>query len=137
MALTRIAALFPEVVTSPVQTIGDEPGWLFAQTCETWWKGAEDVDPVTILLVYRSPLVTDTSRLYGPIADMHLSFNRCEIIGSGERFDPHMMGERGQFMVARMTHADRFQPGPLDMDQAREIICRAASAVLPQVLAAV
>ncbi|QFP95553.1 hypothetical protein SEA_GAUGELDP_70 [Mycobacterium phage GaugeLDP] len=137
MALTRIAALFPEVVTADIKTIEDQPGWLYAQTCKTWWKRSLDVDPVTILLVYRSPLVTETSRLYRPIAEQILAANRVEVIGTGSHFNPEFMGERGEFMIARTTQAEAFPPGPLDMAEARAVVARAASAVLPQVMATV
>ncbi|ASR86172.1 hypothetical protein SEA_BOBSWAGET_67 [Mycobacterium phage BobSwaget] len=137
MALTRIATYFPEVVHDPVITHVDEPGWLYAQSCETWWKGSLDEEPVTALLVYRSPLVTDTSRLYAPISEKLLDAKRIEVIGSGSRFDPNMMGERGEFLVARMTHqADDFPPGPLDMDEVRNILQVAVSTALNQVMVA-
>lgn len=137
MALTHIAKLFPEVIRSDVTTIVDIPGWLYAQSCETWWTGSLDADPVTVLLVYRSPLVKATKTIYRPVTDMILAANRFEVIGDGSRMDENMIhGDKGaRFLVARMTQADAFPKGPLDMDDVRQIMTVAAADALGRVLA--
>ncbi|QGJ90971.1 hypothetical protein SEA_BIANCATRI92_73 [Mycobacterium phage BiancaTri92] len=137
MALTRIASLFPEVVHTPVETIANEPGWIYAQKCEAWWKGQEHLDPTTILLVYRSPLVKDTGKMFRPISKLILAANRFEVIGSGIREDEHWMGEHGKFLVARMTQASELPVGPLDMAQVYKTISIAADEILGQVMASV
>ncbi|AIW02966.1 hypothetical protein KIY87_gp29 [Mycobacterium phage Malec] len=137
MALTRIAAYFPEVVHSDPVTLVDEPGWLYAQTAETWWKGSLDADPVTVLLVYRSPLVTDTCRLYRPVADAICGMKTVEVIGQGVRPNKAWMGDRGEFLVARMTQNDAFPPGPLDMNEVRKIMVEAVGEAVCRALARV
>ncbi|AMS01062.1 hypothetical protein SEA_ARCHERNM_68 [Mycobacterium phage ArcherNM] len=136
MALSRITALFPEVVSNPVETIVLEPLWLYAQKCEVWWQGLEHLDPVTILLTYRSPLVKDTSKMYRPVSKLILESKRFEVISAGSQVDSTWWGEKGEFMVARMTQASEFPGGPLDMTQVRDTINQNASAALSQVLAA-
>ncbi|UJD21003.1 hypothetical protein SEA_HARRYHOUDINI_75 [Mycobacterium phage HarryHoudini] len=136
MALSRLTELFPEVVSSPVRTIVNEPGWLYAQTCDTWWRGAEHLDPVSILLVYRSPLVKDTGKMYRPISNMILAANRFELFGKGSREDLNWMGERGEFMVAKMTQADSFpHPRRLSVEEVQERIMTAVGNVLKEKMA--
>ncbi|QJD50279.1 hypothetical protein SEA_IWOKEUPLIKEDIS_76 [Mycobacterium phage Iwokeuplikedis] len=136
MALTRLTELFPEVVSSPVRTIVNEPGWLYAQTCDTWWRGSEHLAPVSILLVYRSPLVKETGKMYRPISNMILAANRCELIGSGSKEDLHWMGDRGEFMVAKMTQADSFpHPRRLSVEEVRTRIMTAVGEVLKEKMA--
>ncbi|QTF81496.1 hypothetical protein SEA_TARSUSIV_72 [Mycobacterium phage TarsusIV] len=137
MALTRLARLFPEVVHSPVTQVEDEPGWLYAQSCETWWKGSEHLAPVTVLLVYRSALVDDTCRLYRPVSDLICGANKLEIIGKGTQFDPNMMGESGEFLFARMTQEDQFAEGPLDMSEVRSICADRVGSLLTGRMASV
>ncbi|QLF82820.1 hypothetical protein KIY84_gp75 [Mycobacterium phage Georgie2] len=139
MALTQLVNLFPEVVHGPVQTIVDEPGWLFAQTCDTWWKGSEHLDPVSILLVYRSPLVKDTGKMYRPVSNLILAANRFEVYGRGTREDPNWLGERGEFMVAKMTQADAFpvDPRTLTVEEVRSRIMTAVGDLLTKTMAAV
>ncbi|AYD87099.1 hypothetical protein SEA_NICOLETERA_72 [Mycobacterium phage NicoleTera] len=122
MSLSHIATLFPEVVHTPVETIAYEPNWIYAQKCETWWRGSEDLDPVTVLLVYRSPLVKETGKMYRPVSELILPANKFEIIAEGSQANPSWWGERAEFMAARMTQASRFADGPLDMASARKII---------------
>ncbi|ASR86525.1 hypothetical protein SEA_CHANGELING_73 [Mycobacterium phage Changeling] len=136
MALSRITALFPEVVSNPVETIVLEPLWLYAQKCEVWWRGFEHLDPVTVLMTYRSPLVKDTSKMYRPISKMILESKRFEVITAGSQVDSTWWGEAGEFMVARMTQASEFPGGPLDMRECGKIIAAHASAALSQVLEA-
>ncbi|AMW64151.1 hypothetical protein SEA_EVILGENIUS_74 [Mycobacterium phage EvilGenius] len=139
MALTRLVNLFPEVVHTPVRTIVDEPGWLYAQTCETWWKGSEHLDPVSILLVYRSPLVTDTGKMYRPVSNLILAANRFDAYGRGSREDPGWMGERGEFLVARMTQADAFpvEPRTVTEEEVRNRIMAVVGDLLKEKVAAV
>ncbi|ASZ75414.1 hypothetical protein PBI_JOSHKAYV_75 [Mycobacterium phage JoshKayV] len=139
MALTRLVNLFPEVVHTPVQTIVDEPGWLYAQTCNTWWKGWEHLDPVSILLVYRSPLVKDTGKMYRPVSNLILAANRFEVYGRGSREEPNWMGERGEFMVAKMTQADAFpvDPRTVTVETVRDRIMTYVGDLLKEKLATV
>lgn len=134
MALSRITALFPDVDRSPVTTVEDEPGWLYAQTCEAWWRGSPD-QKVGLVLVYRSPLVTDTSRLYRPIADKLLAANKIEVVASGTQFDEKMMGEKGMWFYARTTQADALPEPRLPKTEIQETIAKAMSCVLGEVLA--
>ncbi|AWH13592.1 hypothetical protein SEA_AGAPE74_76 [Mycobacterium phage Agape74] len=117
----------------------DEPGWLYAQTCDTWWLGAEHLAPVSILLVYRSPLVNDTGKMYRPISNMILAANRFEVYGRGSREEPNWMGERGEFMVAKMTQADAFpvDPRSLTVEDVRNRIMTAVGDLLKEKVAAV
>ncbi|QXO13351.1 hypothetical protein SEA_TROOPER_74 [Mycobacterium phage Trooper] len=137
MALKQLVNLFPEVVHGPVRTIVDEPGWLYAQTCDTWWKGWEHLDPVSILLVYRSPLVTDTGKMYRPVSNLILEANRFEVYGRGSREDHHWMGERGEFMVAKMTQADAFpvDPRTVTVEEVRSRIMAAVGDLLNKTMA--
>ncbi|ATN87074.1 hypothetical protein KIY79_gp76 [Mycobacterium phage Anselm] len=139
MALKQLVNLFPEVVHGPVRTIVDEPGWLFAQTCDTWWKGWEHLDPVSILLVYRSPLVTDTGKMYRPVSNLILEANRFEVYGRGSREDLCWMGERGEFMVAKMTQADAFpvDPRTVTVEEVRGRIMAAVGDLLNETMAVV
>ncbi|QNJ57022.1 hypothetical protein SEA_DELORIS_74 [Mycobacterium phage Deloris] len=136
MALSHIATLFPEVVHTPVQTIVNDPEFMYAQRCETWWEGGLEEVPVTVLLVYRSPLVKDTGKFYRPISKMILEANQFEVIGSGSHVNPKYWGNRGEFMVARLTQASEFPWGPLNADQIRKIMSHAAAEALGKVLAA-
>ncbi|AHJ86687.1 hypothetical protein CRB1_76 [Mycobacterium phage CRB1] len=136
MALSHIATLFPEVVHTPVQTLVNDPEFMYAQRCETWWQGQEHLDPVTVLLVYRSPLVKDTGKFYRPISKMILEAGKFEVIGSGNRVDKNLWGERGDFMVARLTQASEFPGGPLDKGQIQQIMSEAVADALGKVLAA-
>ncbi|AEL17886.1 hypothetical protein TRIXIE_74 [Mycobacterium phage Trixie] len=136
MALSRIARFFPEAITSPVETLVNEPGWLYAQKCEVWWRGQEHLPPSTVLITYRSPLVKVTGKMYRPVADLILSANKFEVVGSGEREDRSWWGEKGEFLFARMTHAEEFSSGPLDGLQIREKLMAATAEALGYVLAA-
>ncbi|ASJ79759.1 hypothetical protein KIY83_gp73 [Mycobacterium phage Fameo] len=137
MALKQLVNLFPEVVHGPVRTIVDEPGWLYAQTCDTWWKGWEHLDPVSILLVYRSPLVTDTGKMYRPVSNLILAANRFEVYGRGSREDLNWMGERGEFLVAKMTQADAFpvDPRTVTVEEVRSRIMTAVGDLLNKTMA--
>ncbi|AHG24296.1 hypothetical protein KIY80_gp72 [Mycobacterium phage Benvolio] len=137
MALSHIATLFPEVVHTPVETLVNDPEFIYAQRCETWWRGKEHLAPVTVLLVYRSPLVKDTGKFYRPISKMILESNRFEVIGSGSRVDKNYWGNRGDFMVAKMTQASEFPGGPLDNDEMQRILSVATAEALGKVLEAV
>ncbi|AFV51204.1 hypothetical protein ST20ES_76 [Mycobacterium phage 20ES] len=137
MALSHIATLFPEVVHTPVQTMVNDPEFMYAQRCETWWKGQEHLDPVTVLLVYRSPLVKDTGKFYRPVAKMICESNQFEVIGSGSHCNPKYWGNRGEFMVARLTQQDAFPGGPLDKGEIQRIMSEAAAEALGKVFAAV
>ncbi|WXX09780.1 hypothetical protein [Mycobacterium phage MS619] len=137
MALTQLVDLFPEVVHTPVRTIVDEPGWLYAQVCDTWWKGSEHLDPVSVLLVYRSPLIKDTGKMYRPVSNLILAANRFEVYGRGSRKEPNWMGERGEFLVAKMTQADAFPVAPrtLTVEEVRDRIMSAVSGLLDEKMA--
>ncbi|AVP41920.1 hypothetical protein SEA_JSQUARED_78 [Mycobacterium phage Jsquared] len=133
MPLTRLAKLFADnlVHTSP-QVIADHPGWLFAQRCETWWQGHLDEDPVSVLLVYRSPRVKDTSRLYRPVSNLILGANKVEYIAQGTRFDPTMIHcDKGtEWTVLRMTQADQFPKDPIDMSEVGKLLSVAVDGAL-------
>ncbi|BBC43896.1 hypothetical protein [Mycobacterium phage GS4E] len=137
MALSHIATVFPEVVHTPVETLVNDPEFMYAQRCETWWQGQEHLDPVTVLLVYRSPLVKDTGKFYRPISKMILEAGKFEVIGSGSHCNPKYWGNCGEFMVARLTQEDAFPGGPLEMDEVRKIMSQAAAEALGKVLTAV
>ncbi|ADB93766.1 hypothetical protein REDROCK_73 [Mycobacterium phage RedRock] len=132
MALSRITAVLPEVVSTPPETIAAEPNWLYAQKCEVWWRGSEHLDPVTVLLTYRSPLVKCTSKMYRPISKLILAANRFDVLCSGTHPNPDWWGETGQFMVARLTHADAFPEGPIE--EIRAELAKATNTALKEVL---
>ncbi|AHJ86436.1 hypothetical protein 40AC_73 [Mycobacterium phage 40AC] len=138
MPLTHVARLFPEIVHTEPKVLVHERGWLYAQTCQTWWADSPEADPVDILLVYKSPRVKATRAMYKPVADMLLGANRLEVIGQGKRFDTNMIhGDKGaDYLVTRMTQANEFPGGGLDMDLVREKISAAVHDVLGVALAA-
>ncbi|ARQ94603.1 hypothetical protein SEA_JOURNEY13_64 [Mycobacterium phage Journey13] len=141
MLLTHIVKNFPEIVHSDPEVVSYRPGWLFAQKCEAWWIGDPEADPVSVMLIYRSPRVKDASRIYRPVADLILSANKVEFIAKGRRReDPDLMvhGDRGcEYIVARMTQADEFPGGPLNMKEVRTMIDAAVEGALSNSLAAV
>ncbi|AGS82755.1 hypothetical protein ANNAL29_74 [Mycobacterium phage AnnaL29] len=132
MALSRITAVLPEVVSTPPETIACEPNWLYAQKCEVWWRGSEYLDPVTVLLTYRSPLVKCTSKMYRPVSNLILAANKFDVLCSGDHPNPDWWGERGEFMVARLTQADAFPEGPID--EIRQALAEATGMALKEVL---
>ncbi|AMS00972.1 hypothetical protein SEA_LOSER_76 [Mycobacterium phage Loser] len=132
MALSRITAVLPEVVSTPVETIACESNWLYAQKCEAWWRGFEHLDPVTVLLVYRSPLVKCTSKMYRPVSNLILAAKRFDVLCSGTHHNPDWWGETGQFTVARLTQADAFPEGPID--EIRQVLAEATGMALKEVL---
>lgn len=114
----------------------NDPEFMYAQRCETWWQGQEHLDPVTVLLVYRSPLVKDTGKFYRPISKLILEAGKFEVIGSGSHCNPNYWGNCGDFMVARLTQASEFPKGPLDRNQILQTMSQAAAEALGKVLAA-
>ncbi|ABE67398.1 hypothetical protein PBI_CHE12_79 [Mycobacterium phage Che12] len=136
MPLKRIASCFPEVVHTPPVTIVDRQGWLMAQRCDAWWRDELDEDPVTLLLVYRSPLVTPHKRMYKPVADLILAANRFEVISQGTRHDDNMIhGDKGaEYFYARMTDAAEFPKGPYDLREVIDVIDEAVHGALSQTM---
>ncbi|QGJ89776.1 hypothetical protein SEA_SUPERCHUNK_77 [Mycobacterium phage Superchunk] len=134
MPLKRIARLFPEVVHTATTTLVDRPGWLLAQRCEAWWRDDLEADPVSVLFVYRSPLVTQHKRMYRPVSELILAANRFEVLANGTRQDSKMMhGDKGaEFLLARMTQANEFPPGPLDFGSLKDMIAEAIEGALTQ-----
>ena len=64
----------------------------------------------TFLVVYRSPLVTDTSAMYKPVADIILAADHVEVIRSGVHEDASMMHGRGETLFVRLYEAGANPP---------------------------
>ncbi|ASZ75239.1 hypothetical protein PBI_MISSWHITE_73 [Mycobacterium phage MissWhite] len=121
-----------DAVFGPVSPLIHRPGWLFAQTCQSWWADRMDELPVCNLLVYKSPLVTCHKQMYQPIKDLILGANRFEVVAQGTRIDDNMIhGDKGaEWFFARMTDADDFPAGPVDMGDVRKMISTAVDGAL-------
>ncbi|AGR46490.1 hypothetical protein ODIN_76 [Mycobacterium phage Odin] len=134
MPLRRITRLFPEAVHTATTTLVDRPGWLLAQRCEGWWRDDLDTEPVSVLFVYRSPLVTPHKRIFRPVSELILAANRFEVLANGTRQDRNMMhGDKGaEFLLARMTQADEFPQSPLDLGVIKDMIAEAIEGALTQ-----
>ncbi|ATW60207.1 hypothetical protein SEA_PH8S_79 [Mycobacterium phage Ph8s] len=136
MPLNRIARHFPEVVHTAPETIVDRPGWLMAQRCNAWWRDQLDAEPVTLLLVYRSPLVTPHKRMYRPVAEAILAANKFQVLSQGTRRDDNMIhGDKGaEFFYARMTNADEFPNDPFDVGSVADVLAEAVDGALSQAM---
>ncbi|QFG04647.1 hypothetical protein PBI_KEZIACHARLES14_73 [Mycobacterium phage Keziacharles14] len=131
MPLTRLHEMFENIAHTTPEVLVDDPGWLFAQRCESRWCGAGfDTDPVTALLVYRSTMVKDTSEMYAPVAEILLGAARVELLGQGFIEDSQMMKGRGEWMVLRTTHMPSFPEGPVSYEELVEVITAATEAAL-------
>ncbi|QFG11589.1 hypothetical protein PBI_BOGOSYJAY_76 [Mycobacterium phage BogosyJay] len=131
MPLTRLHAMFECISHDTPEVLVDDPGWLFAQRCESrWCGGGFDTDPVTAVLVYRSTMVKDTSEMYAPVAEILLGAARVELLGRGTIEDSQMMKGRGEWMVLRTTHMPSFPEGPYSLELIRETIQAATEAAL-------
>ncbi|QBP30551.1 hypothetical protein SEA_CHARM_70 [Mycobacterium phage Charm] len=131
MPLTRLHMMFDQIAHDTPEVLVDDPGWLFAQRCESRWSGVGfDTEPVTALLVYRSVMVKDTSEMYEPVAEMLLGAAKVELLGQGFIEDRQMMRGRGEWLVIRTTNMDAFPEGPYSLEQLRETITAATEAAL-------
>lgn len=132
MPLARLHKAYAEVTqyTEPEVLVSD-PGWLFAQKCEARWllDGAY-TDPVTLLLVYRSVMVRDSSRMYAPVADHILKARRVEVFSRGFLEDLGMMRGRGEYFVARMTDQPEFPKARISTESEWEEVASAVGAAV-------
>lgn len=130
MPLTRLGLMFDEVANSVPETVINDPGWIFAQRCESRWVTGEDTTPVTALLVYRSTMVKDTSEMYAPVREMLCGARKMEVLAQGYLEDEQMMKGKGEYLVARLTHEEAFPQGPFNLDTLRTLVeSRIASAL--------
>ncbi|AMO43944.1 hypothetical protein PBI_MYXUS_76 [Mycobacterium phage Myxus] len=128
--LTRLGLMFDEVANSAPETVINDPGWIFAQRCESRWVTGEDSTPVTALLVYRSTMVKDTSEMYAPVREMLCGARKMEVLAQGYLADDQMMKGKGEYLVARLTHEEAFPQGPYNLDTLRTLVeSRIASAL--------
>ncbi|QBJ01158.1 hypothetical protein PBI_ARISSANAE_73 [Mycobacterium phage Arissanae] len=131
MPLTKLGKMFEEVVNSTPETVIHDPGWIFAQRCESRWiTEGSDQTPVDCLLVYKSVMVRDSWDMYAPIREIICGARCMEVLGQGFVDDPEMMRGVGEFMVLRLTHEESFPEGPLTTEQLKNMISAAAAKAL-------
>ncbi|UJD20911.1 hypothetical protein SEA_ZIMMER_73 [Mycobacterium phage Zimmer] len=104
--LKTLVEVFEDCSHSTPRMVTFRPGWLWASKCETWMNDSPD-QKVTILAVYRSPLVTCTSKMFQPVAGLIIGAPHMDTLAEGVReFDPRMMGHRAEYFVLRLKSAD-------------------------------
>ncbi|QBJ04877.1 hypothetical protein SEA_ELEPHANTOON_76 [Mycobacterium phage Elephantoon] len=131
MPLTRLHQMFDQIAHDTPQVLVNDPGWLFAQRCESRWSGiGYETDPVTSLLVYRSVMVRDSWDMYAPVAEILLGAARVEVLGQGFIEDDQMMRGKGEWLVLRTTNMPSFPEGPYTLEQIRATIQSSAAAAL-------
>lgn len=112
---------FPGLVQSDQRTLVSKPGWLEAWCCEGWFAGDER-QKATFLVSYRSPLVSETSRLFKPVADLMLGADHVEVIRAGRHEDSKMMHGFGETLFVRL-YASGITP-PYSLGEIRSILER-------------
>ncbi|ASR86714.1 hypothetical protein SEA_ET2BRUTUS_76 [Mycobacterium phage Et2Brutus] len=125
MPLVRLSRMFPDVETAAQELIVSKPGWLFAWRQKAWLRGIGDPnDASTTLLVYKSPLVTETKRMYRPILEEIMAAEHMDVMGQGVIQDEDMMHGQGEFVLYRLCselHHKAYQ-NIIDIDRAGDAI---------------
>ena len=109
----------PGMEQSKQVTLVNRPGFLEAWSCEGWLPG-EQHRSATFLVVYRSPLVKDTTAMYRPVLEKILAAHRVEVIRAGVYKDPAVMMGRGEILFIRLS--DEGSDPPYTVDQMDDML---------------
>lgn len=108
MPLTHLVEALPGLQHSEIKEVVHRPGWLLAQSCSLWHgEPKSDTDIAELLLVYRSPLVTDTKKMYAPVLDRILRAEVLDVLFATELEDEAMMHGTGELTIFRFSKPGR------------------------------
>lgn len=109
MPLSLIWKHLPESLLAEEREIRvHNPGWLHVETMNIRRREALDEEPITLVFIYRSSLVTEDSAMFAPVRDLLEHTNLYEVMGHGACADPTMMHSLAEYTFVRMTNADKF-----------------------------
>ncbi|AKF14241.1 hypothetical protein SEA_LUCHADOR_77 [Mycobacterium phage Luchador] len=105
MPLAKIGRLFPDLAQSEPEVITYEHGFIWAQKCEVWFPDRPE-DPCTILLVYRSIQVRDTSQLYRDVAQTILEAECQDVLFEAIHENAEMLRGKATVTMHRLSSAN-------------------------------
>ncbi|QBJ00258.1 hypothetical protein SEA_PHARAOH_70 [Mycobacterium phage Pharaoh] len=121
MPLTLIGDMLPGVIFSTPEVVADKPGWLRADRCR-FWNAEDPTQAGQMLLICRSPLVKQTSRMYDPVRQVILDAaeHHIDVLAEGSEENPLFMHGRVHHTILGLVPVT-FQ-GKYTADEVRAII---------------
>lgn len=105
MPLSKIGALFPGTSHTTPVTVTNRDGLLYVQKAEFWDERLPN-DPVTMVFIAKSPVVTGLSRIYKSTAAMLLEAETQDLMYQFDTVDSRMVYGRVQTSLLRLCAAD-------------------------------
>ncbi|QBP31090.1 hypothetical protein SEA_REFUGE_72 [Mycobacterium phage Refuge] len=104
--LTPLGPLFPGTTQYEPVTITSEESLLYTQKCLWGDDSLPEADPVTIVGIYKSPLVRCTDTLFQDTAAILLAGDAQDLIYEKVFDDDDMIHGRGVFQIVRLCDRD-------------------------------